>query len=150
MSLYETIQADLKEAMKSGDAMRRDTLRMVIAAIKNKAIDTGGDRSAMDDEAVLGVLLNAVKSRTDSAEQYEAAGRAELASKERSEIEVIQGYLPKQLSEADTRELVQTTIAEVGAESKKDLGKVMKAIMASHKGQVDGKLLQRLLGEMLG
>ena len=149
MSLYETIQNDVKSAMKAGDTERRDTLRMVVSAIKNKAIDSGGNRGEVDDETVMGVLLSAVKSRTDSAEQYEAAGREELAAKERSEIEVIQGYLPKQLSEEETRALVEKTIAEVGAESKKDLGKVMKAIMATHKGQVDGKLIQRFAGELL-
>lgn len=149
MSLYETIQNDLKTAMKAGETERRDTLRMVVSAIKNKAIDSGADRGAVDDETVMGVLLSAVKSRTDSAEQYAAAGREELAAKERGEITVIQGYLPQQLSEDDTRELVQKTIQEVGAESKKDLGKVIKAIMASHKGQVDGKLIQRFAGELL-
>jgi uncharacterized protein YqeY len=149
MSLYETIQNDVKSAMKAGDTERRDTLRMVVSAIKNKAIDSGGDRGEVDDETVLSVLLSAVKSRTDSAEQYKAAGREELAAKELSEIEVIQGYLPKQLTEEETRALVEKTIAEVGAESKKDLGKVMKAIMATHKGQVDGKLIQRFAGELL-
>ncbi len=149
MSLYETIQNDLKTAMKAGEAERRDTLRMVVSAIKNKAIDTGGDRGDVDDETVMGVLLSAVKSRTDSAEQYAAAGREELAAKERAEIAVIQGYLPQQLSEDETRDLVEKTIAEVGAESKQDLGKVIKAIMATHKGQVDGKLIQRLAAERL-
>ncbi len=149
MSLFETIQADVIKAMKAGENQRRDTLRMVIAAIKNKAIDSGGDRGVVDDETVMTALLSAVKSRKDSVEQYESAGRDELAAQERAEIEIIQTYLPQPLTEEETEALVIATIAEVGATSKKDLGKVMKAIMASHKGRVEGKLIQRFAGQHL-
>ncbi|MEZ6002836.1 MAG: GatB/YqeY domain-containing protein [Planctomycetota bacterium] len=149
MSLYEQINEDLKTAMKAGDAQRRDTLRMVIAAIKRTLIDSGGERNGADDETVTSVLLNGVKSRTDSAQQYEAAGRPELAAKELAEIEVIQGYLPKQLSAEETEAIVRNAIAEVGATGKQDLGKVIKAVMASHKGQVDGKAVQQLAAKML-
>ncbi|MCP5021084.1 MAG: GatB/YqeY domain-containing protein [bacterium] len=146
MSLFEQIQADVIAAMKSGDTQRRDTLRMVVAAIKNKAIDSGGDRGDVGDEVVMTALLSAVKSRKDSVEQYESAGREELAAQE---IEVIQTYLPKPLTEEETKALVKTTIEEVGATTKKDLGKVMKAIMATHKGRVEGKLIQRFAGQHL-
>ncbi|MCP5021149.1 MAG: GatB/YqeY domain-containing protein [bacterium] len=149
MSLFETIQADVIKAMKASENQRRDTLRMVIAAIKNKAIDSGGDRGVVDDEMVMTALLSAVKSRKDSVEQYETAGRDELAAQERAEIEIIQTYLPQPLTEEETEALVKATIAEVGATSKKDLGKVMKAIMASHKGRVEGKLIQRFAGQHL-
>lgn len=149
MSLFETIQADVIKAMKAGENQRRDTLRMVIAAIKNKAIDSGGDRGAIDDDTVMTALLSAVKSRKDSVEQYESAGREELAAQERAEIKIIQTYLPQPLTEEETEALVKATIAEVGATSKKDLGKVMKAIMATHKGRVEGKLIQRFAGQHL-
>ncbi len=149
MSLFETIQADVIKAMKAGENQRRDTLRMVIAAIKNKAIDSGGDRGVVDDETVMTTLLSAVKSRKDSVEQYESAGRDELAAQERAEIEIIQTYLPQPLTEEETEALVIATIAEVGATSKKDLGKVMKVIMASHKGRVEGKWIERFAGQHL-
>ncbi len=149
MSLFETIQADVISAMKAGETTRRDTLRMVIAAIKNKAIDSGGDRGSVDDETVMTALLSAVKSRKDSVEQYESAGREELAARERAEIEIIQTYLPQPLTEDETEALVKATIEDVGATSKKDLGKVMKAIMATHKGRVEGKLIQRFAGQYL-
>lgn len=146
MSIQERIQDDLKAAMRAGEALRRDTLRMLIAAFKNRRIELGKDLSDAD---VLGVLTTAVKTRTDSAEQYAAAGRPELAEKERAEIDVIQAYLPRQLDESEVRAIVQAKITELGATSKQDLGKVMKAVMADHKGAVDGKLVQRLTGELL-
>lgn len=149
MDLKSRLDADLKAAMKAGEAVRRDTLRMVIAAVKNRAIEVGGANTVLDDDAVMAVVLNQVKTRTDSAEQYDAAGRADLADKERAEIEVLQGYLPQQLSEDETRAAVERAIADTGASSKADLGKVIKAVMAAHKGQVDGKQVQRLIAELL-
>jgi hypothetical protein len=149
MGLVDTIGADMQDAMRAGDALRRDTLRMVIAAFKNKAVEPGrASRELAEDEA-LAVLLGAVKSRNDSAQQYDDAGRAELAAKERAEIAVIEGYLPQQLSEADTRAAVERAIAEVGATSKLDMGKVIKVVMGAHKGQVDGKAVQQLVSQML-
>ena len=147
MSMLETLQTDLKAAMRSGDVTMRETLRMVIAALKNRRIEKGSD---LDEGEELGVLTKQVKSREDSAEQYTNAGRSELAEKERAEIEVIRRYLPEQLSEDDVRDLVFQTIEAVGATSKKDMGAVMKAIMAEHKGKVDGKLVQRFANEKLG
>lgn len=145
--IQERIQEDLKAAMRGGEALRRDTLRMVIAAMKNRRIELGHALSEADE---LAVITNCVKTRTDSAEQYTAAGRPELAAKERAEIEVIQGYLPRQLDESEVRAIVKAKIAELGVTTKQDLGRVMKAVMAEHKGTVDGKLVQRLTGELLG
>jgi len=147
VSLIETLQEDLKEAMRAGDTTARGTLRMAIAALKNRRIEKGLD---LDEGEALAVLTKQVKSREDSAGQYEEAGRPELAEKERAEIEVIRRYLPEQLSEHDLRELVAKTIEAVGASSKKDIGVVMKAIMAEHRGRVDGKLVQRFASETLG
>lgn len=145
-SLLETLQTDLKQAMRAGDADTRDAIRMVLAALKNRRIELGAD---LDEGESLAVLTKQVKSREDSAGQYDAAGRPELAAKERAEIEVIRRYLPEQLSEEAVRELVERTIARLGATSKKDLGQVMKAVLADHKGRIDGKLVQRFASELL-
>lgn len=146
MVLKERIEQDLKDAMRGGDTLTRDTLRMVLAALKYKRIDVGAD---LDEAQELDVLGQAVKSREDSAEQYARAGRADLEQKERAEIEVVQRYLPRRLSEDETRGIVQRLVAELGLESKKELGVLMKAVMARHRSQVDGKLVQRLAAELL-
>jgi uncharacterized protein YqeY len=147
VSLQVRLQEDLKSAMRSGDTLTRDTLRMVMAAVKNRRIEIGKE---LDDEAVLAVMASGVKSREDSATQYDAAKRQDLADKERAEIAVIQRYLPAKLDEAATRAVVEATIAELGLNSKKELGRLMKTILAEHKQGIDGKLVQRLAGELLG
>jgi uncharacterized protein len=145
-ALFESLQAAARDAMRARDELARDALRMVIAAVKSREIEL--DRPANDAD-VLELLRHAVKTRTDSAQQFEAAGRTDLATKERREIAILTTYLPQQLNEDQTRSLVQRLIAETGASSKRDLGKVMKAVLAGHKDQVDGKLVQRLVGELL-
>ena len=147
MSLQERLQADLKEAMRSADAVARDTLRMVMAALKNRSIERGQDLSEAEE---LAVLQKSVKTREDSAEQYAAAGRQDLADKERAEIEVVRRYLPEPLSEDEVRSIVAAVIEKEGLSSKKDLGKVMKSVLAEHKGRVDGKQVQRFAAELLG
>ena len=146
MSLRETLEADIKTAMRSGDATVRDTLRMVVASIKQSEIDLGRD---MTDEEVQRVLATARKTRVDAAEQFEAAGRAELAANERAQIEVVVGYLPKQLDADTLRGVVTELIAELGATSSKDKGVVMKELRSRHRGSVDGKAAQQILGELL-
>ena len=147
MGIRTQVEADIKAAMLAGETVRRDTLRMVLAALKNRRIELGRD---LEDADELAVVSSAVKSRQDSAQQYDDAGRAELAEKERAEIEVIQGYLPRQLSEEETRTIVTELVAELGVTQKQELGKVMKAVMARYKGQIDGKLVQRIAAESLG
>jgi len=144
--LLERLTADSREAMRARDDVARDTLRMVLAAAKSREIETN---RVPDDGEVLELLRHAVKTRTDSVQQFEAAGRAELAAKERREIEILTGYLPAQLSEDETRALVQRVVAETGAASKRDLGRVMKGVLAGHKDVVDAKLVQRIAGELL-
>ena len=146
-ALETQIQDDMKSAMRAGETLRRDTLRMLIAALKNERIDKGAD---LDEDSVLAVVRRGVKSRKDSAQQYRDAGRDELAEKEEAEIAVLEGYLPQMLDEAATIAAVEVAIAETGASEKCDLGKVMKAVMAAHRGLVDGKLVNRLAGERLG
>ena len=146
MTLQSQIEDDVKAAMRAGETLRRDTLRMVLAAVKNKRIEAGKD---LGDDEVLAVLASAVKSRKDSEEQYKNAGREELAAQETAEIAIIQTYLPQMLGEDETRDLVKALVEEHGIESKKDMGQLMKAVMKDHKGLVDGKLVQRFASEIL-
>jgi uncharacterized protein YqeY len=139
MSLLEQIDRDLKKAMLARDEVSRDTLRM----LKSELL-------TLDDPDELAVLTRAVKSRRDSIASYLEGGRDDLADKERAEIEVIQRYLPKPLSEAEAREAIAGIIEEVGAESKRDLGKVMKEIRTRFPGRIDGKVASGIAGELLG
>ena len=125
----------------------RGTIRMVLSSLKNRRIELGRD---LEEAEELQVLNKAVKSREDSAAQYDAADRTELAAQERAEIEVIRGYLPEAPSEDDVRALVQAKIEELGIDSKRQLGQLMKGVMAEGKGRLDGKLVQRIASELLG
>ncbi len=147
MSLRDDLEQAVKEAMRSGDATSRDTLRMVLADLKSKEVLHGGEST---DEAVLGVLAKAVKTRRESIEQFDAAGRKDLADVERAQVAVLERYLPKQLSEDEVREVVRGLIAELGVESKRDMGKLMKELTRRHKGSIDGRLASGIVGELLG
>lgn len=147
MGLIERISEDLKQAMRDKNVVARDTLRMVQSDMKYRRIELQRD---LTDEDALEILARCVKTRTDSFEQYQKFERPELAAKEAAEIEVIKGYLPEKMSEADARVAVQAAITESGAASMKDMGLVMKALMAKHKGLIDGKLAQGLLKQLLG
>ncbi len=146
MSLTERIRTDLTAAMKARDAARLSTLRLVQAALKYEQIEKGHELS---DEEAEAVLRRALKQRHDSVEQYRTGNREDLAAKEEAEILILQTYLPQLLTEAETEAIVDATIASTGAASKKDMGKVMKEIMAAHKGRVDGKIVQAILGRKL-
>ncbi len=147
MALQAKIEADMKQAMRDKNEVARDTLRLVLSELKKKANELLRDELTADEEQA--VLLRAVKTRHESIEQYEKAGRADLAARERAELAVVQGYLPKMMTEDETRAAVKAQIAELGVTSKKDVGLVMKPLMAKHKGRIEGKLVQKLLGELL-
>ena len=134
---------DMKAAMKGGDKPRLEVLRMLISDLKKKAIDAQVD-DLPDDEEVA-ILQKAVKTRADSVAQAKAAGRAEIAAKEQAEIDLIQGYLPKQMSAAEVADKVKALAAEIGFQGGKDTGRFMKEWMARHKGTADGKLVQEAL-----
>jgi len=147
MSLKNRIIDDMKSAMKAKDAARLSTLRMVKATLMNREIDAGGELS---DEEVIKLLNTLVKQRRDSAEQYLAGGRSELAEKETAEIEVIEGYLPAAASESEIEAAVSSAISETGASSMKDMGAVMKAALASLSGKtVDGKTVSEAVKNRL-
>ena len=138
MSLLEQINADLKKAMLERDVVTRDTLRMV----KSEML-------TLDKPDVLAVLSRAVKSRRDSIKSYVDGGRQDLADKEQAEIEVIERYLPRQLSEDEAREAIAAIVEELGVSTKKELGRVMKEIKARFPGQVDGRLASSIAGQLL-
>jgi uncharacterized protein YqeY len=136
--MRDKINDDLKTAMKAGDKDRVGTLRLVNSAIKSADIDarpSGKDK--ISDADILSVLAKMVKQRRDSIEQFNAGGRPELAAKEAAEITVIEGYLPKQMSDDEAKAAIATIIKETGAAGPKDMGKVMAALKARYAGQMD-------------
>jgi uncharacterized protein YqeY len=143
MSLSKQIVADLTTAMKAQDANRMSTLRMVKAAMMNRQIERG---SELDDDDMQKLLRSLVKQRRDSIEQYEKAGRQELVDKEKAEIEVIETYLPQAASHEEIEQAVTAAIAETGATSMRDMGKVMKTVQAALAGKnADGKLVSEVV-----
>lgn len=152
MSLRARVSDALKEAMKAKDTNRLSTLRLINAAIKDRDIAARGDgeEGEVSDDVVLGILGKMVKQRQESARAYEEGGRLELAEKELSEITVIETFLPRQLDDAETEAAVAAAIEEVGAESIRDMGKVMGALKARFTGQMDfgkvGPLVKGKLG----
>lgn len=150
--MRETINTALKRAMKDKEALRLSTLRLMMAAIKDRdiALRADGNDEGADDGEITSILVKMVKQRKDSAQQYDDAGRDDLAKQEREEIKVIEDFLPKQLSADDAKAAVETAIAEVGAESIRDMGKVMGVLKAKYAGQMDfgqaGALVKELIG----
>jgi uncharacterized protein YqeY len=136
--LRDQINNSLKDAMKAGEKLKLSTLRLVNAAIKNADIEArGGGKGPLDDAALLGLFQKMIKQRQESVELYEKGGRPELAANERGEIEVIQGFLPKQMSDAEVDAAIKAAIAETGAASVKDMGKVIGVLRGKYAGQMD-------------
>jgi uncharacterized protein len=135
--MREKIAQDLKDAMKAGDRAKVDALRLVNAALKDKDIEARGAGRTLTEDDVLALLQKMIKSRQESLDIYEKAGRMDLAEKERGEIAVISAYLPQQLSEAEAAEAVKAAIAETGAASIKDMGKVVASLKAKYTGRMD-------------
>ncbi|MCI5775779.1 MAG: GatB/YqeY domain-containing protein [Aerococcus sp.] len=146
MTLTERLNSDLKEAMKAKDKKRLSVIRMLKGALQKKALDNGGELS---DEEALAVVAKERKQRADSVEEFEAAGRTDLADETRQEIEVVEAYLPEQLSEDEIATKVQEIIEETDASSMKDFGKVMGKAVAATKGRADGSTVQKVVKELL-
>jgi len=146
MQIQKRVEEDLKKALRERAEVTRDTLRMLLADLKKKQIDENRDLS--EDEE-LAVCQKAVKMRQESIVQFEKGGREDLASRERAELAVVQGFLPQALSEDEVRAAARAILDDLKVTSKKDLGVAMKTLMARHKNRVDGKLAQKILGEML-
>ena len=145
-AMYDKLMDDLKGAMKAHDMGAVNAIRGVIAKAKDLTVNAGKE---MTDDAILQVIAKGVKQREESIAQFAAAGRAELAENEKKEMELLKKYLPEQLSEEAVAAIVKEAVAATGATSKKDMGKVMKEVMARVKGQADGKLVSRLVGAAL-
>jgi uncharacterized protein YqeY len=148
MPIFDQVTAQLTQAMKARDEARTAALRMIRAAF---LVETKKDGSeTLSDEACVAALRKLEKQRQESIEAFESAGRPERAAEERAELAVVRGFLPSLADEATTRAWVQAAIAESGATSARELGKVMGALMKAHKGEVDGTLARRLAAELLG
>lgn len=150
--LRETLNQALKDAMKAKDARRLATLRLILAALKDRDIaarTSGDDRTGIPDEAILGLLQTMVKQRRESITLYEQGNRPELAAQEKEEIAVIESYLPKQLSEAEIEAAAKAAIAEVGAQGIKDMGKAMAILKAKYTGQMDSAKTAAILKGLL-
>ena len=147
MSLKERITSDMTAAMKSKEAARLSTLRMVKAAVQNREIEKGGE---LTDEELTKLLQSLVKQRRDSVDQYEKAARAELAEKERAEIAFIEEYLPQAASREEIERAVSEAVAETGASSMKEMGAVMKAALARLAGRnADGRVVSEVVKSKL-
>ena len=143
MSLHDRLTEDLKSAMKSRDQLRMDVIRMIKAAVQYKEVELKQD---LDDAAMSRIMTTLIKQRKEAAEPFEKGNRQDLATKERQEISIIEGYLPAALSSDELARIVDAAVKESGATSLKDMGQVMKAVMARLAGQsVDGKVVSDLV-----
>lgn len=148
--ISQQITEDMKTAMREKNTVALSTVRMLKSSIKNAAIEKGGADAELTDAEVMAVVRKEVKKRQDSIEQYEAAGRDELADQEKAEIEVLNGYLPEPLSSEEIASIVEAAIAEVGATSRKEMGQVMKIVQEKTAGRADGKTLSQAVMSKLG
>ena len=146
MTLKDKLLADMKEALKSKDSLRLNTIRSVIAAVKNQEIDL---RKELQDDEVLSIVTHEVKKRKEASALFEQGGRMDLVEKENQEHTILLAYLPEQASEEDLRKRIQEVIAETGAEGMKDFGKIMKVMVPEFKGKADNGLIKNLAGEYL-
>lgn len=160
--IKEKIQKELTEALKSGDSLKRLVLGMVMTAVKNREVTkrtqlskTTSDvselekQSQLSDDEILEVIAGEVKKRKEAIEQFEAGGRKDLAQKEKSELDVLTDYLPQQMSADEVRSEVQKTISELGAQGRKDMGRVIGAVMAKLKNRAEGSMVSKIVKELL-
>jgi uncharacterized protein YqeY len=147
--LRDKINDGMKEAMKSGDKLRVSTLRLVNAAIKNADIEARTASKSLTDDDLLGLLQKMIKQRQESVELYDKGGRKELADQERGEIEIIKGYLPQQMDDAQAKAAIAEVIKRENATSVKDMGKVMAALKAAYAGKMDFAKASGLVKELL-
>lgn len=146
MEPKEQLQSDLKEAMKNRDEVRKTTIRMALASIKNAEIEKRGE---LDTDAQLAIVKKEVKMRRDSIDEAEKAGREDIAEPIKGEIEILQAYLPVEMARAEIVKLATAAIEEVGAQSQKDMGNIMRVLMPQLKGKADGNLVNQVVRELL-
>ncbi|NBD22861.1 GatB/YqeY domain-containing protein [Paenibacillus glycinis] len=146
MNLSERLNDDMKQAMKSQEKFKLTTIRMIRSSVKNQEIEL---KRPLEDSEVLDILSREIKQRKDSLQEFEKAGRDDLAKDVAAEIEIISVYLPQQLTEEEIKLIVQQTIQETGASSKAEMGKVMSALLPKVKGRADGKLVNTFVQQFL-
>ncbi len=146
MSLSDRLQEDMKLALKSRDGSRLSTIRMLRSSVSYAQIDKGDE---LTDDEVVAVLAREAKKRRETIEAAEQGGRSEVAARERAELEVINGYLPEQLGEAEIEKIAKEIVAQVGASDIKDRGKVMGPLMERIRGRADGKLASQTVEKLL-
>lgn len=146
MSLKETLMSDLKAAMKAKDSIKKSTVTMVRAAVKQIEIDS---RKELNDEEIIEVVAKQVKQRKDALAEFAKAERDDLVEETKAEIEVLMNYLPKQLSKEELTSIVKEAVETVGATTVKDMGKIMKEVMPKIKGRADGKAVNEIARELL-
>lgn len=144
--LRDTLSADVKEAMKNKEAFKRDTLRLVMSALKQIEVD---ERKELSDDDIIKIMQKMVKQRQDAIQQYKAGHRDDLADKEQQEIDIIESYLPAQMDDAALEAALKEIISEAGAESMKDIGKVMGVASKKLSGQADGKRINEMAKKLL-
>ena len=147
--LKDQLKNQLKESMLARDGLRTSVIRFVLTGITYYEINKGGAGYEATDEDVLAVIQKEVKQRKDSIEQFEKAGRQDLADKEKAELAILESYLPEQMGEEEVRKLVEEAVATTGASSPQEIGKVMGALMPKVKGKADGGMVSRLVKEAL-
>ena len=146
MSLKERLMNDLKEAMKDKNQLRKSVITMIRAAVKQIEVDK---RTELDDEAICDIMTKQVKQKRDAIEEFARGGREDLVNEAKGEIDILMEYLPQQLTAEEISDIVSQTVDEVGANSAKDMGKVMSALMPKVKGRADGKLVNQIVKQFL-
>ena len=147
MPMQEILRAELNAALRGGDVARRDTLRLLISSVHNAQIEAGHE---LADDEVLRVLQKEAKERRESIEEFRKGNRQDLVDAEQQQLEIIEGFLPAQMTEDEAREIVRSVVAETGASSARDLGKVMGPLMQRLGGRFDGRRANELVRELLG
>jgi len=144
--LRETLDSDLKQAMRNKEALKRTVLRTMLSEIRNAEINS---QTTLDDEGIISVLTKQVQQRKDSVEAYEAANRQDLVEKETAEINIISVYLPEQLPQEEVEQIIEDVISQSGSSSLDDMGKVMGLVMPQVKGRADGKIVNAIVTKKL-
>jgi uncharacterized protein YqeY len=146
MNLKDQLRSDVAEAMRAGETSRRDVLRLMLAAVKQEEVD---EQTELDDEGVQAVLIRQAKQRRESIADAEKANRPDLAAQENAELQIIDEYLPGQLSEDEIRVVASAVVEDLGAREMQDMGRVMGQLMPKLKGQADGRLVSQVVRDLL-